>query len=404
MKNVSMIAVAILATILTTGCQKTVEKEVPADLRLYELSGDVKNVQTYCTSNTTEQGTRTGSSERHKVSENNFDENGNLLSRIESGKQTAINRDENERIISTNHYKYVWGDNGLPAEEYFDICDKEPNYKVFTYNAKGQVVADTMRSTNPKDKWVDIRTYTYLESDQHGNWTKRLANVETVQYDGTRDTIYELQERTISYYSDAEETAPVEQTTECVSADLSLFGLYGKAKSITILRTIDVSENGEETESSVEFQDAEYSFDENGNLDAHMGEDVTAHIVRDGDGRIISLSVDCEKPDGEWNDGGFEIEYTWDQSGKPAIEKYRNCIGAHYDMAYSYDENGQATGSTANWSGEGNQWISIKKYTVLASDKHGNWTKRLVRIEEHYGEGDPMVSHELETREITYFE
>ena len=187
-------------------------------------------------------------------------------------------------------------------------------------------------------------------------------------------------------------------------ADLRLFELTGNVKNGKDLFAIDVNEDGTNSDEWTQFPGGEYTFDENGTLISYSDNGTQATITRDEAGRIISMKVACENADGSWNDGGFEVSYSWDENGKLTGDEYHNCVGGHMVRTYIYDNNGQIVGSNGKGMAEGETYTVERKYRVLESDEKGNWTKRHVTTTETYEGIEPDVTYELETREITYFE
>ncbi|MCR5050069.1 MAG: hypothetical protein K6A36_03195 [Paludibacteraceae bacterium] len=427
MNNLSKFTAVAFAAISLAGCQKNVLET--ADLRLFDLRGDVKNVKTFCITNVSELGELTDESERFLAEECNYDENGQLIFFIENdGDTAAITRNEAGLIISLsvdceddagiyNEWGFVrsykWNDLERLTEKSYSKCGQEiEENRILFYNADGQNTRDSViyHDVTP---WYSLTEYSVLKSDKYGNWTKRLVSTESYMLQGN-DMNYAIEEREIIYQSDKQpkpqtqsEQIPVVAETQIVYTDLLLCNLTGKVQNVKTFRTLDVDAQGNTTPLSSRFPEATYTFDEDGLLLSRVERD-SAVITRDANGHIISFAVECGKGydevDDVYEDEGFELGFTWSNSGKPIGEEYNDCIGHHHKRTYTFDVDGQIIGSTGTCSGEGEEWEQNIKYTILTSDQQGNWTKRVLTKENKRAENSVRYAFELEERDITYFE
>lgn len=193
MKHYAYSAIAMLAIMLTvTSCMGNPQKaEAPVntdtlaldtiyepgrgDLGGYDLRGPVKKVaydEWNCTFN--EQGQL-------------LTENGRSLKSIFPG---GITRNKEGRLLECNadgygSRYYTYNDKGLPTE----IAEDGYNRK-FTYDAEGYVkteiktiypdMGDDLGADEEEKPEVTKSTYTIIEKDSYGNWTKRKNQHEEV--------------------------------------------------------------------------------------------------------------------------------------------------------------------------------------------------------------------------------
>ena len=177
--------------------------------------------------------------------------------------------------------------------------------------------------------------------------------------------------------------------------DLRLFELKGDVKIVTTSLTRHVNSDGKKTKysNSLTLDGEKYDFDANGVITSISEYDNKVTISRDKKGNIISLSIPCE------GDCGYTKTYTWDKVGRPICEEFSNCVGAHHNRTFIYNDS-IIVGTVEQNCDEGIEWDVTRTYKILATDSEGNWTKRLVveSNSENYN-----VDFTLEERTITYY-
>lgn len=177
------------------------------------------------------------------------------------------------------------------------------------------------------------------------------------------------------------------QQRQYLSSDLQLYDLYGPVASVQL---------------------SEYNtihFDRQGRL---MKKDPEEEIVRDKFGRII---VD----DYLWGigvDSQYLSEYEYNNDG--TIATISTDAWEYYQKEYFfYDPLDKLYMTVVEWSDLLISGVDVIEYTILETDRHGNWTKRIVDkksivtdFEESGHENGVREKHttsEIETRRITYY-
>ena len=197
------------------------------------------------------------------------------------------------------------------------------------------------------------------------------------------------------------------------STDLRLFELKGNVQSVQSHSTIKVDSLGNSTVYSLKTTSQTHYFDRRGILifekENCMGEPL--YITRNAAGNIDTISYPCQMPDGKHNESGYTNVYAWNEAGYPIKESFSNCVGDSSEVQIIYDESQEVVKRMErDWS-EGCEIANhyTITYTILDSDAHGNWTKRLEHIK--YNEGSSVIlwSYDedypftLEERTITYY-
>ncbi len=159
--------------------------EATGELGLFELRGPVKSCKlTARWGNTI---TRT------------FDEKGMWLTidgkKISSFYGHGIKRDDKGRIVSgmmdsaENKEEYTYNDNGTVAKyslAYYDTTEEDE----YTYDSDGNLVSKHVEEGGMEAEDPYTETYEVVESDSHGNWTKRTVTVGGQKSTETRQITY----------------------------------------------------------------------------------------------------------------------------------------------------------------------------------------------------------------------
>lgn len=137
------------------------------DLGIFDLRGPVKEVRVENTVFT-------------------FSESGEWLSRDGESLKTiysgGIERDGNGRLVKGNtdpygetYHEYTYNDKGLVTEINFQDYMDGGTIAKYTYDSDGHVATEILQPTgmDALDAEIEEYKYTILETDSHGNWTKR---------------------------------------------------------------------------------------------------------------------------------------------------------------------------------------------------------------------------------------
>lgn len=203
-------------------------------------------------------------------------------------------------------------------------------------------------------------------------------------------------------------TSDYSEEEDFVGMDLTLFGLKGHVKSVTMT-------SSECTQSY--FSPKSLKYDEQGTLRYYensggyfsvqfsedgktavkqLGDGINYDLVRDSQGRLIKMIPHLQ--DDEYQMDEYNI--VWDSQGL-VTEITFNTDGGNPNMTVTYDSNNMP--SKIVMSG-----YTTDEYTITYSefDSHGNWTKR--DIEYYYEavyDGEENIRRSFqETRTITYFD
>lgn len=215
------------------------------------------------------------------------------------------------------------------------------------------------------------------------------------------------------------EEEEVVSASEFTTPDLTLFGLKGHVKSVTMtspeftqsyfspkslkydeqgmLRSYDDSEEyvrfifSEDNKTAVRQSDVI-----NGTTRVKKAVSKNYDLVRDSQGRLIKMAPHMQ--DDEYNMGEYNI--VWNSQGF-VTEILLSTDGGDPNMTVSYDSNNMP--SKIVMSG-----YTTHEYTITYSefDSHGNWTKRNVEYyyEAVYDGEEDIHRNFQETRTITYFD
>ena len=120
-----------------------------------------------------------------------------------------INRDENGHILSYEldesefgdlwyQENYVYGENGLVTKlDLYKYFFSATRYCV--YDEDGHLSRVVSEQSAEGEVWKVVMDYKILETDNNGNWTKRLVHHTTVSQEETKHN-YKLELRDIVYY------------------------------------------------------------------------------------------------------------------------------------------------------------------------------------------------------------
>lgn len=159
--------------------------EATGELGLFELRGPVKSCKLKARWGNTI--TRT------------FDEKGMWLTidgkKISSFYGHGIKRDEKGRIVSgmmdsaENKEEYTYNENGTVAKyslAYYDTTEEDE----YTYDSDGNLVSKRVEEGGMEAEGPYTENYEIIESDSHGNWTKRTVTVGGQKSTETRQITY----------------------------------------------------------------------------------------------------------------------------------------------------------------------------------------------------------------------
>ena len=203
------------------GCDSTES----TDLRLFELKGNVRSVQSHCTVKVDSLGNSTVFSLRTTGQTHYFDRRGRLIIEQENciGEPLYITRDAAGNIdtISYSCQKpdgkhnesgytnvYVWNEAGYPIKESFSNCMGDSSEVQIIYDESQEVLKRIESDWSEGSEIAHLYTilYTIIEVDVHGNWTKRLEHIKydeessIILWSYDEDYPFTLEERTITYY------------------------------------------------------------------------------------------------------------------------------------------------------------------------------------------------------------
>ena len=179
---------------------------VTPDLAMFNLHGPVKSVK----------GPELQFKENPGNVKVNFSKAGKITS-IESPikEKYSIKRGSDgkvDKITTTagfmpNIYKYTYDGNGRlkkinSKEDYSQGESIDEATTTIFYNEKGEIVKEKVVGGDVECGYSEDRTYTILNVDEYGNWTKRNAYVvNVVDWDGLHTTKESrIETRTITYY------------------------------------------------------------------------------------------------------------------------------------------------------------------------------------------------------------
>lgn len=394
---------------------KTVDY-LSADLQMRELKGHVKSAKWY--DNEAESDSRDyGFSQKGEWT--TF--NGAALSRA----FTKVERDAKRRVKSTLEgendqitlIEYTYNTAGYVSEENVDYGMDGYSKETFSYNSQGVLttsrIVENMGYDAPDEPAVTF-TYTILQSDSQGNWTRR-------QVKGS-DGRNRVEKRVITYWEGAatsSQSKPQAQGTTTSIApgqgDLALMQLGGKVSTCQwtddrglFFPIYDDPEDGITTTT--------YKFTQAGRLSTIDGTPALGDgggdcyfnfHERDAKGRLQNISA-------QWSyfaPMSCYVNWTYNAKGWAAKAVHEEEV-ATITATYTYDAQGRLSSTTASYDFDYSNYdteslremgATIYKdftltisYTYLASDSMGNWTKRTATAS-NGGEW-------TETRVITYWD
>ena len=285
-------------------------------------------------------------------------------------------------------------------------------------------------------------SYTYLNCDEYGNWTKRTKkgdngeNItqtrEITYHDGARKVKLSLITEASAHDSTATiakvesvvmDTAAIDTTAKAdtvatkttpqkksaatiVSGDLALFDLKGNVKSV---KYKDDDKNNYRNACPFEWiilENDSYNikytidFSENGKVIAPKG----TKIIRDKKGEITNIQQPMYSGEVGKTLGYQKIKR---DSKKRLINVDILSTKHEYERSFSYNKDGliHESYTSGGWHG-GNLYSDKIQYTYLSFDDNGNWTKRKCKFESIFDifEEDVEYGEFFETREITYYD
>lgn len=190
--------------------------------------------------------------------------------------------------------------------------------------------------------------------------------------------------------------------TKSEPTDLRLFELNGDVKYVTQVVTTNVTSTGKKTRHSTQYDATIINFDTKGKLliEHESNTGTEKQITRDKKGNIEEITIQCEKPDGGWNDAGYCETYIWNDDGFPINVEFKDCMGGFSRTEIVYNDSSEvACKITRGFLEEGEEWTSTIAYKILKRDIRGNWIKRLEINTDYYNE----VSIDLVERTIVYY-
>lgn len=336
----------------------------------------------------------------------NFDHNGNLNLTGEIGD--TYNFEESGGTLSLSgedlNKDYIFGKDGSLTA----IKERSSLGNTITeiIHSDKQITMYYSHTDNAGKTTESTKKYIIDSVDDHGNWISLKEEASDL-----------IIEREIYYYEAEEEE--VVSASEFTTPDITLFGLKGHVKSVTMtspeftqsyfspkslkydeqgmLRSYDDSEEyvrfifSEDNKTAVRQSDVI-----NGTTRVKKAVSKNYDLVRDSQGRLIKMAPHMQ--DDEYNMGEYNI--VWNSQGF-VTEILLSTDGGDPNMTVSYDSNNMP--SKIVMSG-----YTTHEYTITYSefDSHGNWLRR--NVEYYYeavydGEEDIHRSFQ-ETRTITYFE
>ena len=189
-----------------TSTQPAIKINFKGDLGRWALRGPVKRyVQGYDTIYFNRDGFQT-------------EKNGKLLS-SNAQESTTITRNSQGRIASIKNDNfdeygtYYYNANGLMTKYYWVFRETRKMTRTYTYNSNGELTKMVWTETGGPQDGTLVRTYTILERDSYGNWTKRKMQDK---YNS------EIETAEISYYED---TAPSATTSSADDNRLKFLGI-----------------------------------------------------------------------------------------------------------------------------------------------------------------------------------
>lgn len=400
------------------------------DLRMKELKGHVKSVRWY---NNEQEGDFSTFGFTQKGEWTTL--NGKAL----SNTYKQVKRDSKGRIIYTYEgeydaitaIEYTYNADGFIAANNADYGSDGYSKEVFSYNSKGELetsrIVENMGYDAPDEPAVTF-TYMILERDSQNNWTRR-------QVKGS-DGGNRVEKRVITYWDDTTAatgkastsrakttsrqtngTSPRQESgkkrntygSKTVSrgtsntsttiapgqGDLPLLQLGGKVLSCTwtddrglLIPIYEASEEGTPTTC--------YKFSQSGRLTTiddtpalgdGGGESYFNFHERDAKGKLHSASLQWSY----YTPMSSHITWTYGTTGRLAKTLYEE-QNATVTATYAYDTQGRISTTTATYKFDFSDYdaASIREmglgkyknttlritYNYLATDSHGNWTKR----------------------------
>lgn len=164
---------------------------VSADLRLNDLRGNVKSVESSYGENNDYGGYYYGFSQSGTwTSLGNQTLKQYYNSAVERDASGRLKRLCSEEMDAVENIEYTYNAQGLLTKRLVDYGMDGSSIETFTYDANGDVVKKVSVDGDSSSKTTE--TYTILERDSHGNWTRR----KIVSSDGSS----RVERRSISYY------------------------------------------------------------------------------------------------------------------------------------------------------------------------------------------------------------
>lgn len=371
-----------------------------ADLQMRELTGKVKTLRWY--DKETESDSRTyGFSQKGQWT--TF--NGASLSQA----FTKVERDAKGRVKSTCEgdndqitlIEYTYNSAGFVAQQNVDYGMDGYSKETFSYNSQGVLTTSRIVENmgyDAADEPAVTFTYTILERDNQGNWTRR-------QVKGS-DGRNRVEKRVITYWegtatTSSQSSKPKAQSTTTASiapgqADLALLQLGGKVSSCQwtddrglFFPIYNEPDDGAAT-TTYKFTQAGRlsSVDDTPALGDGGGSCFFNSHERDAKGRVKNAGA-------QWSyfapPYSCYVSWTYDAKGRVQKALHEEAV-ATVTSTFAYDAQGRLATTTASYAFNYSDYdtqelrdmgITIYKnytltisYTYLDADSKGNWTKR----------------------------
>ncbi|MBR3878059.1 MAG: hypothetical protein IKJ23_07740 [Bacteroidaceae bacterium] len=211
-----LFALAAIGSLVLAGCSEKKAEEVvefvdTSDLKMYELTGNVKSVKAYTVKRGNEELIYTlafdanGLATTHKYDlDLDIDANVNV-ERNEKGEITIYNAALPDAKKAKVNVEYTYNEKGQ-AEKIVTVRDgwNKTTEKV-KYDEQNNRLKATAESYEDDMRIVDDITYNYKSYDEKGNWTERELTIRnrTIDWEGDvlhEQTIRKTEKREILYY------------------------------------------------------------------------------------------------------------------------------------------------------------------------------------------------------------
>lgn len=200
-----------------------------------------------------------------------------------------------------------------------------------------------------------------------------------------------------------------EEVSDYLHPDTQMFELFGNVKSMKLTKYYEVSPVGAIKDMDNSYVDKKLYFNRNGEFDTYNSDFSwrlpNPQFDRNGKEQITKVTWFVE-------DYGCDMSdiYEYDKRGM-----VKRCEAGGMEssgtMTFKYDERTNLVSAQDNSAGEGYVFRTDITYTILETDAHLNWIKRLVKYDQQTGEDDGSgkfteseTYYEVEVRDIEYYE